>query len=262
MCFACGQVLGGPEQAAPGFDGLPSPDPRFDPPPAGVMAQARPLQDDPNRLWDVGTERPPWEERRRHGFFAALWLTWRDSVFKPIPFFRTLPPRSGLGPAIGYALLMFALALTFNIYWDVLRTALLGGGEEGLAVTILSGLIALFINVLLLVVYLVLLFLFVALLHIGLLMTGSGRMGYEGTFRSVAYSSGPAAFAIFPFFGLILSLVWGTVIVFIAVREVQRTTNGRVAIAFLVPLVASIVFFFIIGILAMIMLDTADLMTI
>jgi hypothetical protein len=266
MCFACGQVLAGPEQTASGDPGIsptgPYAEPAFDSPlpPAGSAHVPPPAPGQADQVWATGTARPPWEERRRYGFFVALWLTWRDSVFKPVPFFRSLPPRGGLGPAIGYTLLMTVVALAFNFYWDMLRTAISGNASEGLATTLLGGLMLLLIGGgFILLLYVGLLFLLVALIHIGLMITGSGRMGYEGTFRSVAYAAGPAAFAIFPFFGSLLSLVWASVIMFIAVREVQRTTNGRAAIAFLVPLVASIVFFFILGILAVLIIGTADL---
>jgi len=252
MCFACGQVLSEPGQ--PGqVEAAPPPswlEPASTPPPVQQTAE---------QVWAAGTQPPPWEDRGRYGFWLALWLTWRDSVFKPVPFFRTLPPRSGLGPAIGYTLLITAVALFFNFYWETLRSALSGGAEEGLAAMLLGGLIAfLMFGLFLLVLYLGLLFLAVALIHLGFMVVGAGRMGYEATFRATAYASGPAAFAIFPFFGPLLGLVWGSVVFFIAVREAQRTTNGRATVAFLMPLFVMTAFVLILGILFALLIGTAD----
>ena len=245
MCFACGQVLGEPAATPPSW---------LEP-----ASAPRPFEQTTERVWAEGSQPPPWEERRRYGFWLALWLTWRDSVFKPVPFFRTLPPRSGLGPAIGYTLLITAVALFFNFYWATLRSGLSGGAEEGLVAMLLGGLIAfLMFGLFLLVLYLGLLFLMVALIHLGFMVVGAGRMGYEATFRSVAYASGPAAFAIFPFFGPLLGLVWGSVVLFIAVREAQRTTNGRATVAFLMPLILMTVFVFVLGILFALLIGTAD----
>jgi hypothetical protein len=249
MCFACGQVLG--------EAGRPAVDLGFQP----ELAVADVATADRGaEVFTAGTQPPAWEERSRHGFWAALWLTWRDSVFRPVRFFRTLPPRSGLGPAIGYMLIVSAIALAFNFYWEMVRTFLSGGAEEGLAATLVGGLLMLLVfGGFLLAVYLGMVFVMVALLHIGLMIVGSGRMGYEGTFRATTYAAGPAAFAIFPFFGPILSLVWGSVVLFIAVREVQRTTNGRAAVAFLLPFLALFAFLVFIGILAALLIGTAGL---
>jgi hypothetical protein len=86
---------------------------------------------------------------------------------------------------------------------------------------------------------------------------GAGRFGYEATFRATAYSSGPAAFAIFPFFGPLLGLVWGSVLLYIGVREVQRTSNGRAAAGFLLP----VVLFVFLGVLAALLLAVLVSMT-
>ncbi|HSG82729.1 MAG TPA: YIP1 family protein [Gemmatimonadota bacterium] len=263
MCFACGQVLGEPGKAATNleFESPLEPQPGAPLPAAEVAPYAAAgSADRAARVSTAGTRPPAWEERSQHGFWVALWLTWRDSVFGPVQFFRTVPPRSGLGPAIGYTLIITAVALTFNVYWETVRTALSGGAEEGLAATLLGGLLMLLLfGGFLLGLYLGMLFVMVALLHVGLMIVGSGRMGYEGTFRATAYASGPAAFAIFPFFGPILGMIWGSVVLFIAVREVQRTTNGRAAIAFLLPFAALFLFIIVIGVLFALLIGTADL---
>jgi hypothetical protein len=199
---------------------------------------------------------------RTHGFWSALWLTWRDSVFRPVHFFRRLPPRGGYGPALGFSVLLTAIALVFNFYWSTIETLLAGGGEEGMLVLIFGNLVMLLIGGgFLLALYIGLLYVIVATVHVGFMVVGAGRMGYQATFRAIAYSSGPAAFAIFPFFGPFLSMVWGSVVVYIAIREAQRTTNSRAALGFLMPLIAFTVFFMFLAIVFALILSTTDFAT-
>jgi len=103
------------------------------------------------------------------------------------------------------------------------------------------------------------LFAMAAILHLSFVIVGAGRRGFEATFRAIAYASGPAAFAIFPFFGPLLSTVWGTVLVFIAVREVQRTSNGRAVLGFTLPLIAFLGLFLVLALLLSLLLSVADI---
>ncbi len=185
-----------------------------------------------------GTAPPPWEARRAHGLWRALWLTWRDSVFRPVPFFRRLPPRGGQGSALAYAIVLSLIGFLFSSYWSLVEGFLAGGEaqEGGLLLILMGSFVALLLFLIVLIpLYVGLIYALVAIIHLGFLAVGAGRHGFEATFRAVAYSSGTAAFAIFPFFGPVLSGVWWMVLIFIAVRETQRTTNGRATLAFLVP---------------------------
>ena len=78
----------------------------------------------------AGTEVPAWEDRRTYGFWASLWITWRESVFRPVEFFRALPPRGGIGPALGFAVLFSLLGLIMNIYWATVQGALAGSQDR------------------------------------------------------------------------------------------------------------------------------------
>jgi hypothetical protein len=206
----------------------------------------------------AGTVVPAWEDRRTYGVWASLFITWRESVFRPVEFFRTLPPRGGIGPALGFAVLFSTLGLIMNIYWGTVQSALAGSAEEGLGILLLGGMfVALLWLAFVLPVYVGLLFAMAGVLHVCFMAVGAGRRGFEATFRAIGYSSGPAAFAIFPFFGPLITVVWGTVVLFIGMREVQRTTNGKATLAFLLPLFALILFSILLAIvLALIFAST------
>ncbi len=251
VCPFCGEVVGPPPHYGV------SSDPGSASATATVSDASAPPASDPSL---TATAPPPWEARQEHGFWAALWMTWRESVLRPIPFFRGLPPRGGLGPAIGYAVLVSAVGLLFSLYWGLLEGVLSGGQEEEPLVLLIGGLVMALVSLaVMLPVLLGVLFLAAGVLHVSLMIVGAGRRGFEATFRAIAYSSGPAAFAILPFFGSMLSLVWGTVLLYIAVREVQRTTNGRAALGFLLPFIGLVAFVLVLGFLVALVLSTADL---
>ncbi len=267
-CPYCGYTL---VDAAPAQQDEPPRRPEPSPPgatPLGWQAPAAPPRPPPlpiersEEIAAAGTEPLPWESRRKLGLWSSLWLTWRDSIFRPVAFFRRMPPRGGYGPALGYALVLVVIGLLFSSYWSVVESFLGGGqAQEGGSLGALAGsLIALLVALLLIVpLYVGFLFVAVAIIHVGFLVVGAGRRGYEATFRAVAYSSGPAAFAIFPFFGPLLSSIWGMVLIFISVREAQRTTNGRAALAFLVPLFAFLVFALTLALLVEFLVTTLEL---
>ncbi len=261
LCPFCGEVMApvlpGRETTAPQVEpGFVAP-PISGPPPE-TTAEARSTES----IDTAASEAPPWESRAAYGFWRALWLTWYDSVFRPVQFYRKLPPRGGIGPALGFTVLLTAFAILSNAYWATVQGALTGA-QEGGALLVVGGsiLVALIWLAFVVPVYVALLFAMAGVLHLSFMVAGAGRRGFEATFRGIAYSSGPAAFAIFPFFGALLTLVWGTVVLFIAMREVQRTTNGRATLAFLLPLIAFTVFIIILTVILALILASTGLTT-
>ncbi len=208
----------------------------------------------------VATEPPPWERWRQFGFFTALWLTWRESVFRPVEFFRRLPPRAGYGSPLGFAVIVTVFGLFFSFYWSTVEGAVSGTLEQGLAVELIGGLVTLLFGLALVMpLYVGLLFASVAIIHVGFVIVGGGRRGYEATFRAVAYASSPVAFSVFPFFGPLLSLIWGMVLIYVGVREVQRTTNGRATLGFLIPFLAVLALAVLLSILLVLALSSLGL---
>jgi hypothetical protein len=256
ICPFCGEL------AAPAAPPPPTATEPFAPPPPRAPAPVPPPPPAREQIDAAGTEAPAWEDRKTYGFWASLWITWRESVFRPVAFFRTLPPRGGIGPALGFAVLLTTLGLMMNIYWATVQSALTGAVEEGLGIMLLGGLfMALLWLAFALPLYVGLLFVMAGVLHVCFMAVGAGRRGFEATFRAIGYSSGPAAFAIFPFFGPLITLVWGTVLLFIGMREVQRTTNGKTTLAFLLPLFAFTLLFTLLAIVLAVIFASTGLGT-
>jgi hypothetical protein len=270
-CPRCSAPLLGTDEVCP-FCGYhlsagPTPDEMPPEPPEAAPAEPEPSSSpspgDIAPSLDVGavaTEPPPWERWRQFGFFTALWLTWRESVFRPVQFFRRLPPRTGYGSPLGFAVIVTVFGLFFSFYWSTVEEAVSGTLEQGVAVELIGGFVTLLFGLALVIpLYVGLLFASVAIIHVGFLVVGAGRRGYEATFRAVAYASSPAAFSVFPFFGPLLSLVWGMVLIYVGVREVQRTTNGRATLGFLIPFLAVLVLVVFLSVLLVLALSSLGL---
>ncbi len=258
VCPFCGYPLA----AKPQIEEATPPPPEEAPPPEGepfVTPSVEVVGPSPD-VAAVGTAPPPWERWREVGFFKALWLTWRESVFRPVEFFRRLPPRAGFGSPLGYAVIVTVFGLFFSFYWGTVEEAVSGRLEQGLALELIGGLVTLLFGLgLVIPLYVGLLFASVAIIHVGFLIVGAGRRGYEATFRAVAYASSPVALSVFPFFGPLLSMVWGMVLIYIGVREVQRTTNGRATLGFLIPFVAVLALVVLLSVLLVLALSSLGL---
>lgn len=214
---------------------------------------------------------PPWEERPKLGFFAALSRTWLSSVLRPVPFFRGLSSPGPIGRAVFYFAIVTAVGMFFWIYWNALEQIVGGGVDNALLqdqfgltlspeeqiVGLLVGSFALFVFLVFLAI--AALFVSAAIIHLGFAVVGAGRRGFNGTFRAVAYSSGPVVFTVFPFFGQLVALVWGSVLLFIGVREVQRTSNGRATIGFLLPAVVLFLLFLFVAFIIILLASSADI---
>lgn len=267
VCLSCGYRSSEEVHVAEPDAAMETTQPVDETPAAEAGARSRA---EPDIRVDVDGSPPPWERRSTLGFFQALWTTWRDSVFRPVPFFRWLEPAGPAGPALAYYTLVSAVGIFFLLYWSVLET-ILGGGlsnlptsQLGLQVTpgeeltlIIAGSVVNFVFLVVLAV--VGLLIGAAVVHAGFAVVGAGRQGFGGTFRGLAYSAGPVVFTLFPFFGGLISVVWASVLVFIAMREVQRTSNGRAVLGFLMPLLGLFLLMFLFAFIIGLILSTADI---
>lgn len=83
------------------------------------------------------------------------------------------------------------------------------------------------------------LFVAAAIFHLCLMLVGglkSSASGFEGTFRTVSYSSVSMLAQAVPFVGGLVALVWGFYLNVRGAVRMHRTTSGRAAAALLIPL--------------------------
>ena len=65
----------------------------------------------------------PWEERERYGAVEALFLTWKNSIFSPSNFYRSVPPKGGIRNALIYAIIIGAIGISIKLIWGYIFRA-------------------------------------------------------------------------------------------------------------------------------------------
>jgi hypothetical protein len=170
-----------------------------------------------------------WEDIEHLGFFQALLLTIKQSLFGSASFFLLLPKRGGLLNPLLYALIVEA-------------TANMAGYLSGMAVenplfpqVQLSGGLMIMIGALIPLGALLWVFIWSVLLHVSLLLVGGANEDFEASFRVVSYSSAADLFNIVPLVGWLIAPVWKLYLLVVGVREVHRTGTGRAAAAVILP---------------------------
>jgi len=184
-----------------------------------------------------GQNEIPWENLQSYGFFPGLIETIKLVMFQPQNFFARLPLGRGyIQPLIFYLLVAEVQALA-QFMWRMAGVAPQmgqGGGDFlGLGLTGLSSLLVLILYPIFLAG---MLFVVSGLNHAWLMAVKAGARGYEGTFKVISYANAPMVLAILPLFGPLVGMVWTMVCTFLGFKYVHQTTNMRVLLAMLLPL--------------------------
>jgi hypothetical protein len=178
------------------------------------------------------------------GFVAAFIATWKKSVFDPIPFFGRLTPGPGFGGALSYAALCLlvgsvfigansALMMTVQIKSMAADPNLAKAFNDpnfarifkplmDMGPAAMVGLIA--AQVLLCIP---LLFVQAGIWHLGLMVVGGAKNGFNATFRAIAFAQGPILFGVVPFCGAYAATLWVLVLVVIGLAKIHRISYGR-----------------------------------
>lgn len=183
--------------------------------------------------------RSPWEERDELGAVQGIWKTFKETLFSPIDFFRTVPHNTGFKEPLAYGLLMGSIGTMFGFFWQFLMIwgGMISAGEELLS---LIGMPAIFFGILVISPIFVLIGIFFtsAVLHVCLLIVRGGGNGFEGTLRVVSYSQSAQIFSIVPFAGGVIAGIWQLIVEIIGVKEIHETSYLKVVLALLIPFFA------------------------
>ncbi|MBL9039795.1 MAG: YIP1 family protein [Archangium sp.] len=184
----------------------------------------------------------PWERRDELGFVQSLVETWKRSVIEPQRFFPSVQPDGPLVDAVLYAWLIQSVAavtqfpfLWFNLMNIGQNLPMLGDKPELKPflelleqVRGMPLLVALALTVVTLMFAPVGLFIGAGLVHLGGLLFGASKHGFNATVRAVAYSLGPNVAAAVPCVGG-LAAMYTLVLEVWAVKELQESSWGRAA---------------------------------
>ncbi len=178
-----------------------------------------------------------WEDRERLGFLRGFSQTWSDITFRPAEFFRRTPRIGHFGSALLFAFLIGMVSSLISLFWQYLFWGSFTEMEQfeelfGLALdrdflrmlALFSPFIVIFSIFFASVIY-----------HVSLLLVGSGKSGWEATFRAVCYSYGPRLFDCIPWCGGLIAAVWQFVVMIIGWREMHDSSSGRVVLAAFLP---------------------------
>ncbi|HKC13692.1 MAG TPA: YIP1 family protein [Vicinamibacteria bacterium] len=187
----------------------------------------------------------PWERRAQIGFVNALIDTTRGVLTGPTAFFRSMPVMGGIGAPLGYGVIVGYIGLVAQALYQAIFRSVLGSGLgslagrpewERLATTLQSGL-GLVIQVILGPAILTVgLFLSAGIVHLMLMLLGGARRNFEATFRVACYAEAPALFALLPFCGGIVGVVYRLVLYIIGLAEAHQIGKGTSAAAVLLPI--------------------------
>ncbi len=204
-----------------------------------------------------------WEQKEQIGFFRTFWETLKLSMLEPSRFFEAVPSVGGYGKPLVYGMICMSLGVIFSTLYQIffqglgtliqyaahlpVKEAMMGTGFSimvGVGIVIASP-----------VSSIVSLFVFSGINHLFLMMFGSGRKGFETTFRAYAYSQGPQILQIIPIFGSIATLVWHYTILVIGYKKLQAASTAQALGAALLPLVLICgLTMFVIGVVAMLII--------
>ncbi len=198
------------------------PPPPFDPPPP-------PGAD--------GSARFPWEERDRIGFLEALIETVKVVVTAPREAFSRLRPDGDYLWPLLFGLILSWIGQFFAQIWNLIfgeaiRSMVGGFNEFGdMAQFMGTGVAQVVISLIIWpVLYAVLVFLFAGISHLALMLVAAldeSPLGFEGTFKVVAYASVLDLLNVVPLAGWLLAFLGKLVIYAIGFAAVHRTSDGK-----------------------------------
>lgn len=239
FCPFCGAVLGS-ESAAAGGESIGSAPSNLPDGESSAAPQSAAAGERAGRQ-----ESASWEDRDRAGLLQAFSQTWSDATFRPAQFFHALPRTGNLGPALLFAFIIGMVATLVSSFWqyqfwdsfsELSETPELRGFERLLGEAWSRDMLRFYVISSPLWV-LVSILLRAAILHVALIIVGGNRHGWEATFRTVTYSSGPQLFAIIPWCGDVVSFLWQIALAIIGLRAMHETTTARAAWAVALPFV-------------------------
>ena len=200
------------------------------PPEGGGMppgAQAQPL---------------PWEQPG-YPVLEGLYETAKLVLTSPSQAFARMSLTGTLGKPLTYAIVFGWLGIIANqVYNIALRSAMRGflSTLPGFNPKMMFGL-PVFASVGLMIVapvfILIGIFIWSAILHLFLMLVGGANTGFSSTVRVICYAGSVQVLQVVPFCGGMIAGLWAMVLYIIGIAIAHRTTQGKAALAVLLPLV-------------------------
>ncbi len=179
---------------------------------------------------------PPWERRERYGFLNALYLTIKDVLLAPQRFFHRMPTQLGLVQPLIFAVVIGVFGSFFAWMWSLAGSSLQVLVAEDVGEVLRGPFQAFGMFVFSPVTVTILVFLRAALTHACLMLLGGNRLGFEATFRVVAYSEAASVLSLVPLCGQAVAPIWSIVVTIIGLYAIHESEPWRAMVAVLLPL--------------------------
>ncbi len=184
----------------------------------------------------------PWEQPG-YPALEGLYETAKLVLTAPSQAFARMSLTGTLGKPLTYAIIFGWLGIIANqIYSIALRGAMMGflSHLPGYNPSMTFGLPTFMsVGVMIVAPVFVLIGVFVwsAILHLFLMLAGGANTGFSSTVRVVCYAGTVQVLQVVPFCGGFIAFFWAIVIYIIGLAVAQRTTQGKSALAVLLPMV-------------------------
>ncbi len=190
---------------------------------------------------------------KENGFFKALYLTWKKSLFSPEIFYEELNNTGGqeeksISKPYFYALLFTYINLVFSFFWEVIffkigfyrnyavlpKIPVFFENKSFIDMYIIIGVI--FLLFILGILYTFFLTILTIVIH-GFLMLMGGKHEIRNTFRIIGYASGVGVFSIFPIFGYNISAAWFAALLIVGIKKTNGLSTSRSIMTLLLPFI-------------------------
>ena len=145
-----------------------------------------------------GLALPPWERRDRFGFLNGLYLTIKDVLLAPGRLFRAMPSEVGLVQPLLFAVVIGVASAFFAWMWSLAGSSFQMLVSDNLATVFREPLLKFLLFLFSPVIVAVLLFVETALVHLVLMVLGGNRLGFEASFRVMAYTEATSILLLVP----------------------------------------------------------------
>ncbi len=191
----------------------------------------------------------PWENRSELGLWQGIYRTFKEVLFSPETFFRSLTFKAGIVEPLAFGTLVGSLGSMFGLFWQLLMwSGLVLTYGESIFGQFSIGVILLIIMVIIPVLWVAWIFVSSGITHLLLLIVRGGENGYEATLRVVSYSQATQVWSLIPFVGGTIGWIWQLVVQIIGLRHIHRMSYLRIIVAFLIP----VAIIFLLGIVVVI----------
>jgi len=188
---------------------------------------------------EPGPQPIPWEQPG-YPALEALYETAKLLFTKPSEAFARMPVVGDLGRPLLFAVIFGWIGIiAAQIYNIAMRGAMWNfmpgmRGMQGFTLPVIWNVATM---VLAPIFVLLGVFIWSAILHLFLMLVGGANSGFTATIRVVCYAGATQIFAVVPFCGGFIATVWAIVLEIIGLAAAHRTTQGKAALAVLLPIV-------------------------